>query len=526
MDSETFASFLGELSSSSLSSYQKLDVFVRKVKEEKKISSEQLGKCLKYILFVNFRLRCCEESATYITDWEKHKGDLKGLVKKWEFDDFEEAIEEKRRDEKKGGGLSEAAKMNRTLQALIREKKEAGSDDDETLQAAVEDKKEMEINVNVSVKETADDSPWTQPTKENEAARSKKTPEMKRVSMIYTHFDKKKNAPLVDLILERDVPTFREDCTTIAYGEDFAGDLILDVKNDFKIKNGIPVSLVCNEVGKWVTGSGKDSRTHYRDRKSYSKQLILLSFEDRNRTFYKGERVIIPFKFDEIIDAPSFCYGGHRDSCSVTWQFQVYIDLDYGSTLGNAFGRNINFTLNLVHVGKYLSISANPHLGTPTEREISVIVPTFMCYCGTGELEGRVWLERDHFSVADDVWRNRALRSVLQMQLKNGSKKDIENARYEFHRSISIDGHCLEDRIVSSGHLPRSCLKPEMMNFENFNFQLSVADQAGLSYANQATSPEENFAKIEWSLAIIFKVKYAFDPKIVFPITLVSGFVA
>ena len=64
--------------------------------------------------------------------------------------------------------------------------------------------------------------------------------------------------------------------------------------------------------------------------------------------------------------------------------------------------------------------------------------------------------------------------SALQMQLKNSSKKEIQNARYEFRRSISIAGHCFSDYVVSSGYFPQSFLKPEMMSFENFNFQLSV----------------------------------------------------
>jgi hypothetical protein len=85
------------------------------------------------------------------------------------------------------------------------------------------------------------------------------------------------------------------------------------------------------------------------------------------------------------------------------------------------------------------------------------------------------------------VWRNQALRSALQMQLKNSSKKEIKNARYEFRRSISIAGHCFSDYVVSSGYFPQSFLKPEMMSFENFNFQLSVTEQGGLSFANQKT---------------------------------------
>ena len=113
------------------------------------------------------------------------------------------------------------------------------------------------------------------------------------------------------------------------------------------------------------------------------------------------------------------------------------------------------------------------------------------------------------------------------MQLKNSSKKkEIQNARYEFRRSISIDRHCFDDCVVSSGYFPQSNLTPEMTNFENFNFQVSLVDEHGLSLANQATSPRTNYARLEWKLVIIFKVSYAFDPKIDFPITLCPRFIA
>jgi len=313
-----------------------------------------------------------------------------------------------------------------------------------------------------------------------------------------------------------------------SHDEDFIGDVILDVKNEFKTKGGVKVFLKCNEYGHWVSGSGKHKKSHTRRKTSYSKEFNLLSLEDQNRTFREGERIVLRFKFDEIIDAPSFYFGGGRSTCYVKWQFGVYLDVDYGNAFKNAFGRDVDFKCDCHHVGKYLSISANAHLGTPTDRKISVSVPSFMCCGGSknGDLEGRVWLERDHFSVADDVWRNQALRSALQMQLKNGSKKEIQNARYEFRHSISIGGHCFSDYVVSSGYFPQSFLKPEMMSFENFNFQLSVTEQGGLSFANQATSPHTNYARIEWKLVVIFKVNYAFDPKIVFPITLCSRFVA
>ena len=557
MDAAAFSALSRELASSSLSSHEKTTLFITEVaSKEKKISCEQLGMCLKNILFVNFRLRCCTETATYITDWEKNREDLKRLVKKWEFTDFEEAIEEERkRSDGRGGGNipgkggeGREEKNNRTLAAWSRkiemeEKDEDDEDDATTLPLAVEERKSgvngngynnEEEDLKQSAKET-DDPTWMKPMNAYETKTAARLTEMKRVGVRYEHFDKKKNVPLVELRVERDVPTFREDFNTIAYDEDFTGDVILDVKNEFKTKGGVKVFLKCNEYGHWESGSEKHRKTHTRRKTSYSKEFNLLSLEDQNRTFREGERIVLRFKFDEIIDAPSFYFGGgatgfrvYTGTCYVKWQFGVYLDVDYGNAFKNAFGRDVDFKCDCHHVGKYLSISANKHLGTPTDRKISVSVPSFMCCGGSknGDLEGRVWLERDHFSVADDVWRNQALRSALQMQLKNSSKKEIQNARYEFRRSISIAGHCFSDYVVSSGYFPQSFLKPEMMSFENFNFQLSVTEQGGLSFANQATSPPTNYARIEWKLVVIFKVNYAFDPKIVFPITLCSRFVA
>ena len=554
MDAAAFSALSRELASSSLSSHEKTTLFITEVaSKEKKISCEQLGMCLKNILFVNFRLRCCTETATYITDWEKNREDLKRLVKKWEFTDFEEAIEEERkRSDGRGGGNipgkggeGREEKNNRTLAAWSRkiEMEEKDEDDATTLPLAVEERKSgvngngynnEEEDLKQSAKET-DDPTWMKPMNAYETKTAARLTEMKRVGVRYEHFDKKKNVPLVELRVERDVPTFREDFNTIAYDEDFTGDVILDVKNEFKTKGGVKVFLKCNEYGHWESGSGKHRKTHTRRKTSYSKEFNLLSLEDQNRTFREGERIVLRFKFDEIIDAPSFYFGGgatgfrvYTGTCYVKWQFGVYLDVDYGNAFKNAFGRDVDFKCDCHHVGKYLSISANKHLGTPTDRKISVSVPSFMCCGGSknGDLEGRVWLERDHFSVADDVWRNQALRSALQMQLKNSSKKEIQNARYEFRRSISIAGHCFSDYVVSSGYFPQSFLKPEMMSFENFNFQLSVTEQGGLSFANQATSPPTNYARIEWKLVVIFKVNYAFDPKIVFPITLCSRFVA
>jgi hypothetical protein len=557
MDAAAFSALSRELASSSLSSHEKTTLFITEVaSKEKKISCEQLGMCLKNILFVNFRLRCCTETATYITDWEKNREDLKRLVKKWEFTDFEEAIEEERkRSDGRGGGNipgkggeGREEKNNRTLAAWSRkiemeEKDEDDEDDATTLPLAVEERKSgvngngynnEEEDLKQSAKET-DDPTWMKPMNAYETKTAARLTETKRVGVRYEHFDKKKNVPLVELRVERDVPTFREDFNTIAYDEDFTGDVILDVKNEFKTKGGVKVFLKCNEYGHWESGSGKHRKTHTRRKTSYSKEFNLLSLEDQNRTFREGERIVLRFKFDEIIDAPSFYFGGgatgfrvYTGTCYVKWQFGVYLDVDYGNAFKNAFGRDVDFKCDCHHVGKYLSISANKHLGTPTDRKISVSVPSFMCCGGSknGDLEGRVWLERDHFSVADDVWRNQALRSALQMQLKNSSKKEIQNARYEFRRSISIAGHCFSDYVVSSGYFPQSFLKPEMMSFENFNFQLSVTEQGGLSFANQATSPPTNYARIEWKLVVIFKVNYAFDPKIVFPITLCSRFVA
>ena len=445
MDAAAFSALSRELCSSSLSSHEKTTLFITEVaSKEKKISCEQLGMCLKNILFVNFRLRCCTETATYITDWEKNREDLKRLVKKWEFTDFEEAIEEERkRSAGRGGGNipgkgeGREEKNNRTLAAWSRkiemeEKDEEDEDDATTLPLAVEERKSgvngngynnEEEDLKQSAKET-DDPTWIKPMNAYETKTAARLTKTKRVGVRYEHFDKKKNVPLVELRVERDVPTFREDFNTIAYDEDFTGDVILDVKNEFKTKGGVKVFLKCNEYGHWESGSGKHRKTHTRRKTSYSKEFNLLSLEDQNRTFREGERIVLRFKFDEIIDAPSFYFGGGRTTCYVKWQFGVYLDVDYGNAFKNAFGRDVDFKCDCHHVGKYLSISANKHLGTPTDRKISVSVPSFMCCGGSknGDLEGRVWLERDHFSVADDVWRNQALRSALQMQLKNSSK--------------------------------------------------------------------------------------------------------
>ena len=227
------------------------------------------------------------------------------------------------------------------------------------------------------------------------------------------------------------------------------------------------MSMKCNEFGHWVTGSGKIEARTRREGRVIRRELYLSS-DDQNRTFRQGEKVVLPFKFDDIIDAPSFYYHCGNSTCYVKWEFSVYLDLDYGSAFGNVFGRDVDLSAIVIYVGKYLSVSdpVNAHLGVPTDKNISMSIPSFMCCCSSGDLEGRVWLERDHFSVADDVKKNKALRSVLQMQLKNSSKKkEIQNARYEFRRSISIDRHCFDDCVVSSGYFPQSNLTPEMTNF-------------------------------------------------------------
>ena len=295
MDAAAFSALSRELASSSLSSHEKTTLFITEVaSKEKKISCEQLGMCLKNILFVNFRLRCCTETATYITDWEKNREDLKRLVKKWEFTDFEEAIEEERkRSDGRGGGNipgkggeGREEKNNRTLAAWSRkiemeEKDEDDEDDATTLPLAVEERKSgvngngynnEEEDLKQSAKET-DDPTWMKPMNAYETKTAARLTEMKRVGVRYEHFDKKKNVPLVELRVERDVPTFREDFNTIAYDEDFTGDVILDVKNEFKTKGGVKVFLKCNEYGHWESGSGKHRKTHTRRKTSYSKEF-------------------------------------------------------------------------------------------------------------------------------------------------------------------------------------------------------------------------------------------------------------
>ena len=514
MDPAVFTSLLDALSEPSISSFDKAELFVEKTLSEKAVSTAQLGRSLGHILFVNYRLKCCTEVARAISDWDTNKATLKTYVKKWEFQDFVDAIEEKR-------GRKNEKNKNRTLAVL--NNREGEDDADARLPSAVEE----EFTPKLYENQSTEDPNWVKPINVYVPPRAKT--DTKRIGMKYEHFDKKKNLLLVELQAERDVPeSFKDEFNTIAYDEDFCGDIILDVKNDFKIKGGVKVSMKCNEFGHWVTGSGKNRRSHTKRRTSYSRELHLLS-DDQNRTFRQGEKVVLPFKFDDIIDAPSFYYHCGNSTCYVKWEFSVYLDLDYGSAFGNAFGRDVDFKCDCNHVGKYLSVSdpVNAHLGVPTDKNISMSIPSFMCCCSSGDLEGRVWLERDHFSVADDVKKNKALRSALQMQLKNSSKKkEIQNARYEFRRSISIDRHCFDDCVVSSGYFPQSNLTPEMTNFENFNFQVSLVDEHGLSLANQATSPRTNYARLEWKLVIIFKVSYAFDPKIDFPITLCPRFIA
>ena len=96
--------------------------------------------------------------------------------------------------------------------------------------------------------------------------------------MKFKHFDKNKNL-VFELRAERDVPeSFKEEFkfNTIAYDEDFCGDIILDVKNDFKIKGGMKVSMKCDEFGRWETGTGHDRSDHRKRRTSYSRELYLL----------------------------------------------------------------------------------------------------------------------------------------------------------------------------------------------------------------------------------------------------------
>ena len=76
------------------------------------------------------------------------------------------------------------------------------------------------------------------------------------------------------------------------------------------------------------------------------------------------------FYFVLIIVASCFYFGGGRTTCYVKWQFGVYLDVDYGNAFKNAFGRDVDFKCDCHHVGKYLSISANKHLGTHTNNGI------------------------------------------------------------------------------------------------------------------------------------------------------------
>ena len=155
------------------------------------------------------------------------------------------------------------------------------------------------------------------------------------------------------------------------------------------------------------------------------------------------------------------------------------------------------------------------------DKNISISIPSFMCWCSSGDLEGRAWLERDHFSIADE--KNKALRLALKMQIKNSSKKEIQSARYEVRESASFGSHCLNDRIVSGGYFAQTKLTPEMTNFENFNFQVPLE----MSSMNQATSPPTNYARLEWKLVVIFEVSnFWVNPEIVFPITLCPRFIA
>ena len=392
--------------------------------------------------------------------------------------------------------------------------------------------------MNQSTKKT-DDPTWVKPINVpiNVYVTSRPKTDTKRIGMKYEHFDKKKKMLLVELRVEREVPeSFREEFNTIAYNKDFCGDVILDVKNEFKIKGGVKVSMRCEEYGRWELGRRLGSKKHLaaiRARTSYSREFHLLS-DDSNRTFRQGEKVVLPFKFEDIIDAPSFYYTGNSGdtTCYVKWEFRVFLDLDYGNIFKNAFGRNVDFKCDCHHVGKYLSVSdpVNSHLGVPVEKNIWISVLSFMCCCSTGELEGHIWLERDHFSIAD-VRRNQALRSNLKMQFKNSSKKEICIMGYEFRKWISIDDHCFGGLggAVSRSYFPQSSnLKPEMTSFENFNFQVSLVDQGVLSLMNQATSPHTNYARLEWKLVVLLDglSDSTLNPNIVFPITLCTRFIA
>ena len=111
MDPAVFTSLLDALSEPSISSFDKAELFVEKTLSEKAVSTAQLGRSLGHILFVNYRLKCCTEVARAISDWDTNKATLKTYVKKWEFQDFVDAIEEKR-------GRKNEKNKNRTLAVL------------------------------------------------------------------------------------------------------------------------------------------------------------------------------------------------------------------------------------------------------------------------------------------------------------------------------------------------------------------------------------------------------------------------
>ena len=158
--------------------------------------------------------------------------------------------------------------------------------------------------------------------------------------MKYEHFDKKKNLLLVELRGESVPESFKDEFNTIAYDEDFCGDIILDVKNDFKIKGGVKVSMKCNEFGHWVTVREKIDAAHEREGRVIRENCIYCRMTKIER-FVKEKKVVLPFKFDDIIDAPSFYYHWGNSTCYVKWEFSVYLDLDYGSALGMLLTRRI-----------------------------------------------------------------------------------------------------------------------------------------------------------------------------------------
>jgi len=528
MDQNEFKHVVKEiLESPNHASVEKKTMFIERVLNEGEISSEQLGLALRRILFVNFRLEICETVARVISDWDSNKDDLRKSVKSWEWKDLRETIDRARDLEYEGDAKNE---RNATMSALLSMKKDASNDD--LLTKSVEEKAD-DADV-VDFKEATIDSSKLSKLL---STSSLNDPEWKRADgsvvervtekgfncATFTHYDIKKNIALVEIVVERD--TAHDQFNTIYEGDTFEGRVILNILNDFKVKDAMTIKLLCNEYGHWISGAGRHKRTHTRRNTPFSAEIVAEG--DKNKRYLKGDIISYAFSIKDIIDAPSFYYQYGLSICSVKWQFSIFMDIDYGNIVKNTFGSNVDAKFDLINVGRKLSVSdkQNAHLGVPTVKELHAKVPSFMCCFSSGVIEGKIYLERDTYSLVDDVRSKQCLKSIVQMQLSNTSRHDIQFARYEFHRMISIADQLISDAVVAFGTFPDTLLPAKMLDSRNFNLDLTLMAGKVLDFASPS-SPSSNYASITWKLNIVFKTPMlGIDPVCSLPIHLVSAFI-